>query len=301
MNNLAQRAVTSVIGASVLIFAMVWNEYSLIAVLYIISLLVHIEYLRKTKHFNNTPVNSIELILNILIGFIVFWCQPFFVFLSGITSLSFPGIFLFQTIPIIGVIFIYELFSKRENPLQNISANVLGIIYCVIPFLLLYDASNQVIGRIDFMHISHNGNYFVLGYFLLMWTYDVMAYFTGRFLGRHKLMESISPKKTWEGFFGGTIFSIGGAILISNYFLFLTTPEWVGIALIISVFGTLGDLAESMLKRSLQLKDSSNILPGHGGFLDRFDGTLIAAPFVWLFICILNISDASTFFVFPHN
>lgn len=289
MNNLAQRAITSVIGASVLIFAMVWNEYSLIALLYMISFLVHFEYLRTVQKFKSGGVRIFEYVLNLLVAAALFaiplysmnqlyssvYSVHLSIIISGITGLIFS-------------VFLYDLFSNRENPFQNISMNITGIIYCVLPFILLFQCTKIIEFKMNTPGLHYSPEihpyYFVLGYFLIVWTNDVMAYFTGRAIGKHKLFERISPKKTWEGFFGGFIFSIGAAILISWYLFFLTTIDWIIIAIIISVFGTLGDLVESMLKRSLQVKDSSNILPGHGGFLDRFDATLIAAPFVYLYL-----------------
>ncbi|MBC8045293.1 MAG: phosphatidate cytidylyltransferase [Fimbriimonadaceae bacterium] len=293
MNNLTQRFITSVIGAAVLITGMVWNEYSLIIVLFLISVLVHWEYLRNVSKLKGGS-NSFEYILSLGIGTILFFfvVAPFF----SIRFYNMANEFSFNIIvPLISFFFIYELFAKRDNSFINIGLNIIGMLYCVVPFAMLLSIPLYPITRIKYSNIPEelvfvegNPQYFVLGYFLIVWTYDVMAYFIGRGIGKHKLFERISPKKTWEGFIGGFIFSIGMAILVGQYLEFLTIVNWITIAIIISIFGTLGDLIESMLKRSLQLKDSSNILPGHGGFLDRFDSTLIAAPFIWLYVAIIQ-------------
>jgi phosphatidate cytidylyltransferase len=111
-----------------------------------------------------------------------------------------------------------------------------------------------------------------------------MAYIVGMTLGKHKMFERISPKKSWEGAIGGFVFSIVAAYLISIFYNELTTIQWLIFASLIVVFGTFGDLAESMLKRSLNVKDSSSILPGHGGFLDRFDSLFLAVPAVYLYL-----------------
>jgi phosphatidate cytidylyltransferase len=125
-----------------------------------------------------------------------------------------------------------------------------------------------------------------MGFLIILWSNDTGAYLSGRALGRTKLFERISPNKTWEGFIGGVLLAMGVAFGLSYWFGTLTKLEWVMIAAIIGIFGTLGDLVESMLKRSLGIKDSGSILPGHGGFLDRFDGLLIAAPLVYILLTL---------------
>ncbi|MNY33104.1 Phosphatidate cytidylyltransferase [compost metagenome] len=123
---------------------------------------------------------------------------------------------------------------------------------------------------------------------ILLWTSDTGAYLAGRSLGKHKLFERISPKKTWEGFIGGIVLAVLVSLCLAHYFETIPQWQWIIVAMIIAVFGTLGDLVESMLKRSLNVKDSGHILPGHGGLLDRFDGLLIAGPLVYLFLFLVN-------------
>jgi phosphatidate cytidylyltransferase len=113
-----------------------------------------------------------------------------------------------------------------------------------------------------------------------LWASDTGAYFAGTFFGKRKLFERISPKKSWEGFFGGAALALAFAYGLSLYFHTLTVQQWMIIGVIIVVGGTFGDLVESLLKRSIEIKDSGSILPGHGGFLDRFDGLFICAPFI---------------------
>jgi phosphatidate cytidylyltransferase len=179
--------------------------------------------------------------------------------------------------PAFGLMFFAELYRKKENPFSNIAFGLLGVLYTVLPFALL--------SRIAL----HGGTYqhqLLLGYFLLIWTSDTFAYLTGRKLGRTKLFERISPGKTWEGSTGGAI-----ATILLAYGLWRWYPEpglhiWMFMALIIVVSGTLGDLSESLLKRSIGVKDSGSFMPGHGGFLDRFDAVLLSAPFVWALISL---------------
>ncbi len=128
----------------------------------------------------------------------------------------------------------------------------------------------------------------IIGFLLLLWANDTGAYLTGITLGRHRLMERISPKKSWEGFFGGLVISVVAAWLLSGWLGVVGTSGWIIISIIISIAGTYGDLTESMLKRSMGVKDSGSVMPGHGGFLDRFDSALISFPLVYLFISIFG-------------
>ena len=120
----------------------------------------------------------------------------------------------------------------------------------------------------------------IFGLLFILWASDTGAYFAGTFLGKRKLFERISPKKSWEGFFGGAILALIFAYGLSEFFHTLNVLQWMIVGVIIIVGGTFGDLVESLLKRSIEIKDSGTSLPGHGGFLDRFDGLLISAPFI---------------------
>jgi len=176
------------------------------------------------------------------------------------------------------ILFIIELYRKSEKAFQNISVCITGLIYIAIPLSIL----------ISLPHIVTHENSFdkviLIGFFLLLWTYDTFAYLTGIWLGKHRLFERISPKKSWEGLIGGAVFCIGLAILLSLNYSSLTTQQWIITAILIIIFGTFGDLVESMLKRNLNIKDSGNFFPGHGGVLDRFDAVLLSAPFVYFYL-----------------
>ena len=126
--------------------------------------------------------------------------------------------------------------------------------------------------------------HFPLAFMLMLWANDTGAYKFGVRFGKHKLFERHSPKKTWEGFFGGLATGLIAAYLISAQFGDLTIMQWLSVSLIIGTAGTFGDLFESMLKRSMSIKDSGSLLPGHGGLLDRFDGLLFAAPLVFIYL-----------------
>jgi len=177
------------------------------------------------------------------------------------------------------VLFITELFRLRENPFSRIALTVLGLIYIALPLSLL--------NGLFFIHFNPVPvTTLVLFYFILIWTNDTMAYITGMLLGRHPLYKAVSPKKTIEGSLGGLVFTLIGAWIISQFNTDLGLFSWLGFAVIVVVFGTLGDLIESMMKRSMQIKDSGNIMPGHGGLLDRFDAVFYSAPAIFAYLYI---------------
>ena len=187
----------------------------------------------------------------------------------------------FILMPIPGAIFYKELFKMSKHPFTNIAYTFTGLVYTVIPFTFFH-ALAYLGGTFNF-HIP-------LAFLIMLWANDTGAYLVGIKFGRHKLFERHSPKKTWEGFIGGVLISALAAFIISLYFKDLTLAQWIPIAVIISCFGTLGDLVESMLKRSLNIKDSGGILPGHGGVLDRFDGLLFSVPIVYAYLYLITNS-----------
>jgi len=166
-----------------------------------------------------------------------------------------------------------ELFRKKKHPFENCAITLFGIAYIVVPFLLL--------NHLTWIDHQNNAVYPVMGIFIMVWSNDTFAYLVGRKFGKRKLFERISPKKSWEGFFGGLIFSMLAAVVIA-LLADKSLNNYLVLAVIISVFGTIGDLIESMLKRSLNVKDSGSIMPGHGGILDRFDAILFITPIIYL-------------------
>ncbi len=178
------------------------------------------------------------------------------------------------------LIFLYELYRKNPNPFNNIAFTFFGILYVAVPFSLLnYFANPEFLPNTYIYEL-------LLGFFILVWVNETLAYVVGISFGRHKLFERVSPKKTWEGAIGGGLFCIGAGLLLSYFFSKISITDWFIISCIVVVFSTYGDLFESMLKRSTNTKDSGRILPGHGGVLDRFDGVFMAAPFVFIYLLI---------------
>jgi len=279
MNNLVLRIITAIVGAAIMITGILWNTITCYLTMLVLAIILQVEFLNTVQHLKSGKKNYTEYVIVVLTGITLFVstagynimvAQPFIIFF-----------FLFILFP---CIIIYELFAGRENPFQNIGLNITSLVYVILPFSLLAFIGTN--GDVSVYGVSGNEHqpWILLGYFFIVWSNDTFAYFTGKAFGKHKLFERISPNKTWEGFFGGMVAGFLCAYLLSRFVDPLTPANWLLIALIIAVFGTLGDLTESMLKRSLQIKDSSTALPGHGGFLDRFDATLIAAPFVFFYL-----------------
>ncbi len=188
--------------------------------------------------------------------------------------------YLLLILPAFFLVFVSELFRNTETPFQNIAVTLLGIIYVGVPFASInfFQNPNLVLHGFE--------PWLTLGFFVILWAHDTFAYLTGMWLGKHKLYERISPKKTWEGSIGGLVFALITSVLMHTITGVLELHNWLIIAVIITVFGALGDLSESQLKRSAGIKDSGTILPGHGGILDRFDAALMSIPFVLIYILL---------------
>ncbi len=213
---------------------------------------------------------------------------------SGITYLFFNKINLSKNFDItlsiasllISIKCIYFLFENKKEKVDSISKYLYLFGYIILPFL--------IIAKIPIGMKGYNPK-IIIGIFILIWTNDTFAYIVGKSLGKHKLFERISPKKTIEGFVGGVFFAIITACLISKFYI-KASPTfsdqsiiiWTTIALIVSFFGTIGDLVESKFKRIAGVKDSGKIMPGHGGILDRLDSVIFVAPYIFLFYQILN-------------
>ncbi|CAN5281917.1 hypothetical protein BH09BAC2_BH09BAC2_02720 [soil metagenome] len=162
----------------------------------------------------------------------------------------------------------------------------LGLLYLTLPFVLFFMMAFPALSNFNAFKNMEFGKYVAVlpcGIFFSIWINDTMAYVVGSFIGKTPFSK-ISPKKTWEGTAGGALLCVAVAALVSNFINYFSVKDWIIIAAICAVFGTLGDLLESKLKRLAVVKDSGTFMPGHGGFLDRFDSFLLATPFVWLYV-----------------
>jgi phosphatidate cytidylyltransferase len=181
--------------------------------------------------------------------------------------------------PFLFLIFLIVLFGNRSDPFRDIGSAFIGILYIGLPFALM-----------ERMVLPPDGGYrmdLLLGLLFLNWTNDSGAYLVGSRIGRTPFFPRISPKKTWEGIAGAGVLTLGIALLNAVLFPAIPMRDWLALGLLVFVFGSLGDLVESMFKRSMQIKDSGSLLPGHGGFLDRFDGFIFQLPFTMAYLFLL--------------
>ena len=271
MNNFGKRVVTGLSLVAGMVICVYWSSNSLFLLFLLLNFLGLWEFqtLLEPVLGRNKKQAFEEKMLLLLFGGILYTLTVQ-TFLGNLPSNS-----IILILPIIFLLFIKELFSKAERPFVNIAFDITSLLYITIPCILV-----NLIGNFEGT-FSPN---IIVGIFLLVWLNDSGAYFSGKWLGKTPLFKRISPKKTWEGYLGGTIVGFVAAFLLSRLFDDLTPNIWYGLAAITSVFGSLGDLVESLLKRSLGVKDSGDILPGHGGILDRFDALLFSMPFVFAFV-----------------
>lgn len=276
MSGTKQRVITGVIFGIIVIGGMLAHERSFQVVFLAIAALCLWEFLEMTLEGEPKNWAMCRKVLGVLLGLV-----PASVAI-GIISES---IALYIFVASVFLLLIIELFAQAKQPFSNIGHILLGIIYIGFPLALVHILSFD-------MKSADFAPYLVLGILLMVWASDVAAYFSGRALGKNKLFPRISPKKTWEGAIGGLLGAIAVGALI--YFVYtklninngLQLKDWLILGAITSIFGVLGDLVESMLKRSVQMKDSGNLLPGHGGFLDRFDAFIFVIPFAYLYLTL---------------
>ncbi|MDQ7947251.1 MAG: phosphatidate cytidylyltransferase [Pedobacter sp.] len=263
------RAITAFFFTIVML-ASLWNAYTFTAFYLLLSVAALFEFYKLIKIGGIRPHRNMAMIVA-TIAFLIMAAYHFF---------QFGPKYLLLIIPLIFAIFIFELYKKEKIPFANIAYTFVGFVYVTIPFCFFYSLGFLS----DFNQYSFH---LPLSFLMLLWANDTGAYLFGMNFGKHRLFERHSPKKSWEGFFGGMLTSVLVSYLVSFQFTELSPAVWGGMAILIACFGTLGDLVESMLKRSLNAKDSGSILPGHGGLLDRFDGLLISAPIVFVYLYLI--------------
>jgi len=271
LNDLLKRSLTGVVFVAVILAGTM--IHSLIFALVFLTLLVFTQYefYKLIEKAGYTPQKLVGLILGGL----------FFILCYVAVRKIIPYQFCLLIFPFMVFIFLFEVMRKKPGTLQNSMLTLGGFVYTVIPFSLL--------NFIVFPGFPDDRLFYpwiLTGIFFILWMYDSMAYVGGSLFGKHKMCIKISPKKSWEGLITGAVFAVIMGILNSVIFQSLSMVSWIIAALIIVAFGTIGDLFESKIKRDLNIKDSGTILPGHGGFLDRFDSLLFAVPVVYIWLIL---------------
>ena len=277
MKNFIQRAITGLIFVAVLIGCIIGSPLSFGVLFCIISAMATAEFCNLMNQQEGVKMNRNICVLGSMTLFLCF-------FYYGMNPAQ-TGIFIPYLIIII-YLMISELYLKKEHPLNSWAYAMLSQIYIGLPFALLNVLAFQSNG------IGSGSEYLFilpLSIFGFNWINDTGAYCTGMLLGKHPLFKRISPKKSWEGSIGGATLSVAASFALAQFFPIMSTAAWVGMSFVVVVFGTWGDLTESLMKRHLGIKDSGNILPGHGGMLDRFDSAIMAIPAAVVYLYFISL------------
>lgn len=286
MNNFIVRTLTGVAFVAVLVASIVYSPFSFGALFAVVSALSTMEFCNIVNKQAGVQTNVfISILASLMLFFAIFAYSCGY---ANAVLLMPSSVFLPYLLTIIYLL-VSQLYSGRENALASWAFTMMGQLYVALPFALL-----NCIAFVPYPQSSMGTAYifmYPLAVFLFLWSSDSGAYCVGSLLGRkmpYRLFPSISPNKSWIGSIGGTLLAVGVGAIISRFEPSLTLLQWMGFGLVVAIFGTWGDLVESQIKRQLGIKDSGNVLPGHGGMLDRFDSSLLAIPasliylhFIW--------------------
>jgi len=276
MNNFWQRTITGALFVLVLLGAVLFNTYTFIGLCFLICVLGLREYAFLFKIRENKP-DPIGAVLGGT-GIALIWVvQLLHISIAFFETYRWILILGFLLVPIV-----FEILNPDKRSYKNLVLSYAGLLYINLGVACFANMGFDAGSGIYHSQI-------ILGFLVILWSSDTFAYITGRAFGKTPLAPKISPKKTWEGSIGGAVCTLGVAYILSITLGRLSLIDWFVFALIIIVFGTIGDLIESRFKRILGVKDSGNILPGHGGILDRFDSLLFAAPFVLIFLRLISM------------
>ena len=276
MNETLKRAISGTVYVSLLLFCIHYN---------VISFFVLFGFFLIVAVYEFSKLVKINKIIPIALAALLFFGYTLVLYNHLIIIRSYEIVFLIITIyvSIRAILFLFN-DSKTELTIFNKTDFLLG--YIIFPFIIL--------AKIPFGENNQYNPKIITGIFIIIWTNDTFAYIVGKSIGKTKLLQRISPKKTVEGFVGGVIFAIIAGLLISKFYIqpiesFKNKSAliWMITALLIGVIGTIGDLIESKFKRIAGVKDSGSLMPGHGGILDRLDSVIFVAPFIYLFYQIL--------------
>ena len=268
MKNLITRTIFGLMFAVVMIGAMVLGAPTLSAVLVLVTMIGSWEWIRMHQHFL-TSTDKLW-VLSTTLGF--------YVVLATVALEIFTAQYLALLIPLMLLPLLHALFSIRHKADSVMSLHWFSMLFVALPAaLMLFFYRGDYVG-------NQAGYTLLLLVIAFIWINDIFAYLVGIMIGKHRLFERISPKKSWEGSIGGLVFTLITALLVSRITDFIPTTKALWMAGIVVVTGSLGDLIESMIKRQANVKDSGSVIPGHGGILDRFDAAFYAIPFVFVYL-----------------
>ena len=277
-NNFIQRAVTGVLFVIVLVGCILYSPLSFGILFTIISVLSVHEFAQLVSKSSEVSINKTITALG--------GAYLFLALMSFCTQQSVGARVFLPYLGLLLYMMITELYLKKKNPTGNWAYSMLSQLYVALPFALLNVLAFQ--NSPETGSVTYNP-ILPLSIFVFIWLSDTGAYCVCPQAAIAALFERISPKKSWEGSIGGGIFSIASSLGFAHFFPFMPGWQWVGLAIVVVIFGTWGDLTESLMKRQLGIKDSGNILPGHGGMLDRFDSALMAIPAAVVYLYALTM------------
>ena len=280
LKNFIVRTLSGAVLLLVILGALCFGYYGYLALLLLVTMVGVWEFYNLSKAKGYEPQRGWGLVLSL------------FVYLTGVAlgsgivgsneGLTLSLFMLCVVVLLVGVVFFVEVFRNRALPIANVATTLTGAFYVALPMALMAVVPLMLDGDFEWRVL------YFLFYLFLVWGNDVFAYLAGVTMGRHKMCERLSPKKSWEGFAGGVLGSLAVGALAASI-LEESYGVWMGLALIVSLSSVVGDLVESMFKRDAGVKDSGSIMPGHGGILDRFDAFILSAPFAFVYLLIVNI------------
>lgn len=284
MKNLITRSITGVIFVAAVVTCFLRPE----AMIFLFALVTGLTVWEYTGIVNNLENVAVNRFLSTVAA------VYFFLAMAGFCSGIVPSAVFIPYLLTVVYMFISELYTKAPNPINNWAYTMLSQMYMALPFSMINVLAFRGAGDAVIY------NYLLpLSIFIFLWTNDTGAYLSGSLFGKHKLFPRVSPGKSWEGSIGGGILVLAVAAFLGWYEnsgihegaveLAMSIPQWMGLGLVVVFFGTWGDLVESLFKRTIGIKDSGNILPGHGGMLDRFDSSLMAIPAAVVYIYTLTM------------
>lgn len=283
LKNFIVRTMSGAVMLAVVLGAILASEWSFIALMAVITLGGIWEFYNFAQKAGYQPMKLLGLFGGMMIFAIAISLFILFATKDSTNDSLFAIIFgmaIITLLLLVPLMFICELYRKSPTPIANIGSTLMGMLYVAFPLSLL----------ILIPALLGNGvwnPWIVIFYIFIIWANDVFAYLFGITLGRHRLFERISPKKSWEGFFGGLLGAMAMGY-VASLVLEADAMTWIGLALVAAIAGVFGDLVESLFKRSVNLKDSGNFIPGHGGWLDRFDALIFSAPFAFVYVIFIT-------------
>lgn len=272
MSNLIKRALSGIIYVALIVGAVILGGWWFIGLFCFFSIVALNEFYGLSNGSTGGE-NVTTLIIDLTGGFILTFglCCINIELLSPLTTRVLGGTFFTIYLLYLVVRLVTQLYGREQSPLTNLAYSYMGQMYIALP-----------LGLMSMYYTIADGSALLLAMFVMIWLSDTGAFLVGSAIGRHKLFPRISPGKTWEGFAGGCLFAIGSAFVFKycfpTYYSSITIEGLCGLGLVVALFATWGDLVESLIKRTLGVKDSGHIMPGHGGILDRIDSLLLVIP-----------------------